>query len=204
MLNFVNVLEKNINSNKKDPSNVQHSKKNLDECNSLHGANHENNSISRVTLSSRIQSRKNSISSCQTDPNPVTTNISGASNQRLQTSMVDQEIFALKNETAELRKQLALSNSCIQKLQHICACIVPYIGAEWSDMKIFMGEVKINEAEEMKSNPKSLMFRQIQLEQDVLMLKQRMENQVDVSNTATGCDLPSASQRFVHQETPMN
>jgi hypothetical protein len=49
-----------------------------------------------------------------------------------------------------------------------------------------------------------LALRLNNLHDEVLKLKNSMENQVDVSKTATGCNNPSASQRFVHQETPMN
>ena len=75
MLNFIKILDEKRVPNKKDPTNVQNTPKNLHSCNSrLHDANDQDSSISRVTLSSRPQSRKNSISSCQTEPNPVTTN----------------------------------------------------------------------------------------------------------------------------------
>ena len=78
------------------------------------------------------------------------------------------------------------------------------MGAEWPDFQKYVDTYKINQLQEIKSSPQTLMFRHNQLEQEVHALKNRMENQVVVSNTATGCDLPSASQRFIHQETPMN
>ena len=181
---------------------MKHTQKNLTTCDSkFHGANDQYSSIPRVTLSSHPKSRKNSISSCQTEPNPVTTNQWGASNQRLQNIVVDQENVDLKNEIAELRNQISISSKRIEKLESFCSCLIPYLGDNWNDFTNFVNKHSSNN--EVK-NPNNLMLRHNQLEQEVLMLKNRMENRVDVNKTASGCDYPSASQRFVHTQTPMN
>ena len=204
--NIGKILDDNRNSHKKDPSNVHDTQQKLQSCiPRIHGANDKDSAFSRVTLSSRPQSRNNSVSSCQTEPNPITTIQKGASNLRLQNSVVNQENLDLKNEIAELRNQVSVSNQRIDQLQHICACIIPYLGAEWPDVRQYMDQYKTtNELEQIKSGPQSLMFRHNQLEQEVLMLKNCMENRVDVNKTASGCDNPSASQRFVHEQTPVN
>ena len=198
-------MEDNKDSDKKDPSNVQNSPQSLNTCNhTLHGNNDQDSSISRVTLSSRPQSRRKSISSCQTDPNPVTTIQEGASNQGLQNLVVNQENLALKHEIAELRDQISTSKSRIDELHKFCSCIIPYIGAQWSDFREFVKNNKTDNVDKIDLNPNNLMQRHNQLEHEVLVLKNRMENQVDVNKTATSCDFPSASQRFIHQQTPLN
>ena len=205
-------MEDHKDSDKKDPSNVQNSPQSLNICNhTLHGNNDQDSPISRVTLSSRPQSRRKSISSCQTDPNPVTTIQEGASNQGLQNLVVNQENLALKHEIAELRDQISTSKLRIDELHKFCSCIIPYIGAQWSDFRQFVQKYgqsnqKNNtyDVDDIVLNPNNLIQRHNQLEHDVLVLKNRMENQVDVNKTATSCDFPSASQRFIHQQTPMN
>ena len=112
MLNNTKILNETQLSNKQDPSNVKNIQQEVHSCRyNLHDANDKDTMKSTVTLSSRPQSRQNSISSCQTEPNPVTSNQMGASNQRLQNFGVNQDNIALKNEIAELRSSIAKANT---------------------------------------------------------------------------------------------
>ena len=107
MLNFVKVLNETHPPKKNDST-----QQNLSSCNSnMHGANDQENSILRDPPSSRPISRKNSISSIQSQPNPVTTNQIGAATQRLQNLDVVQEILVLKNEIARLKDESAQEKS---------------------------------------------------------------------------------------------
>ena len=117
---------------------------------------------------------------------------------------MNQENLALKNEITELKNQISISNGKIDQLQHFCSCLIPYIGVQWPDFREYTQKTTSDQVDKIISNPNNLMLRHNQLEQEVLTLKNRMENLVDVRKTATGCDIPSASQRFIHQQTPMN
>ena len=103
MLDFTKVL----NSTKATPKKDLNSQENLSSCYSnRHDANHNDSNLSRDLYSSRPISRKNSISSFQSQPNLVFTNTQkGASSQKMQKLEVDQEIYVLKNEIARLKDE---------------------------------------------------------------------------------------------------
>ena len=202
MLDFVKVL----NSTKATPKKDLNTQENLSSCYSnIHDANHNESNLSRVPYSSRPISRKNSISSIQSQPNPITTNQTGASSQKMQDIVVDQEKLHLKNQIARLKDENNKTQSRLEKLEkkqfvleRFCSCLIPFLGLQWTDMKDYTQNPK------KTPNENNLVKRHNELQDDINKLKTGLENLVNVSKTTTGYNISSAPKRFVHQETPMN
>ena len=198
MLNFNKVL----NATEATPKTQE----NLSSCNfNMHGANDQESQRSRDTLIFQPKSRKNSISSIQSQPNPITTNQTGASSQKMQDLVVDQEKLHLKNQIARLKDENTKTQSSLERLEkklfvleRFCSCLIPFLGLQWTDMNDYTQNPK------KTPNENNLLKRHHELQDEINKLKTGLENLVNVSKTTTGYNISSAPQRFVHQETPMN